>query len=675
MKKRYPFKFLDAYTQADRAIFFGRDAEIQQLYEMIFQTDLLLVYGASGTGKTSLLQCGLASRFQSHDWLPITVRRGSNLNESFAKALEQIGGAAQEHWEFEENAKPLSPLAQSIKGIYLNYFRPIYLIFDQFEELYILGSKDEQAEFIQTVQEILTVDQPVKLLFSIREEYLGHLYEFEKNIPELLQKKLRIEAMNLEKVRTVLEGINRLENGQVHLEKGKEKEIAELIFEKIRAKDKSLTIQLPYLQVFLDKLYLRIAQDENRQADALFTLTELEKMGDIGNVLQDFLEEQALEIAKILPCPIETVWQILSPFVTIDGTKEPLNLNQLSQKLPEQDQIFLKNAVKTFIDRRILRFLEHNELYEIAHDSLAKQIASKRTDEEIAILEIQRLIKTQSEAKNEVKEFFTEKQLNFIEMYLPKLVLNESETAWIERSKEHIERTQAAEKLRQQKELVEAKARADQEANLRSEAEQSEYKSRRNAKISIGVAFFAFFLAILAGMFFLEARQKQAVAQELLQENMIKDSLNQVEKYSRLIAEGKNFETAKNYLKAAERYEFAKEFAHDTTEINLLIGTCRFEDYMVKAQRLSGSGNFPQSILTYDSARLLNVKTDILRNHLVRLRNSLELRSKENKFFGDALSFFDTREQQKFNSKSQQWHVLVAEIQVILDKLPEKSDL
>ena len=92
MKKIYPFKFLDAYTKDDTGIFFGRDEEINSLYEMVFQTDILLLYGASGTGKTSLIQCGLASKFQAHDWLALPIRRGNNINESFEKVLKEAGG-------------------------------------------------------------------------------------------------------------------------------------------------------------------------------------------------------------------------------------------------------------------------------------------------------------------------------------------------------------------------------------------------------------------------------------------------------------------------------------------------------------------------------------------------------------------------------------------------------
>ena len=58
-----PFKFLDAFTLKDKDAFFGRDQEIDTLYSLVYKTPMVLVYGLSGTGKTSLIQCGLANRF------------------------------------------------------------------------------------------------------------------------------------------------------------------------------------------------------------------------------------------------------------------------------------------------------------------------------------------------------------------------------------------------------------------------------------------------------------------------------------------------------------------------------------------------------------------------------------------------------------------------------------
>ncbi|MFN0214817.1 MAG: hypothetical protein ACKVT2_11225, partial [Saprospiraceae bacterium] len=321
----------------------------------------------------------------------------------------------------------LSPLARSIKAIYLRHFKPLYLIFDQLEELYILGNMAEQDTFIGIVQEILRVEQPVKVILSIREEYLGHLYEFERRVPQLLRKKLRVEPMHLDKVKTVITRVGALPEGNIRLQTSEEDAIATGIFDKIKGKEKTLAIELPYLQVFLDKLYLQITGDESRKADALFTVAELEKMGDIGDVLRDFLDEQVLQTAQKLQQKPETIWRILSPFVTLEGTKEPLPEMDICKRMPDLSSTLIHSALEAFSNSRILRFTEQEQRYEIAHDSLAKQVHAKRSDEEIAILEVQRLVKSQVALKAETREYFTEKQMLFIEPYLPKLSLNEAE--------------------------------------------------------------------------------------------------------------------------------------------------------------------------------------------------------------------------------------------------------
>ena len=456
MQKKYPFKFLDAYKDTDKDIFFGRDNEIKQLYEMVFQNNLIIVYGASGTGKTSLIQCGLASQFQSHTWFPLPIRRGNNINESFEKALLQAGGskeATPQQWawidedshEQTQVSQELSPLAQQIKNLYAKTLRPIYLIFDQFEELYILGSKDEQSLFINTVKELLKVEQPLKIIFSIREEYLAYLYDFEKEVPELFRKKLRVEQMTSSKVKEILLGINAWSQSLISLERGREQEIADKIFEKVRGKERSLTIQLPYLQVFLDKFYIETTQDHSRKAEGTFTTDTLQKMGNIDNVLRAFLEEQVSDIAKELKHKEEDVWQILSQFITEDGTKAPLSFAQLQEKLKNEkalDKDFLQSIISGFDKRRILRKSEDGQLYEITHDSLAKQISEKQSAEDKAIKEISSLIKRGLQDYQKTGSLLSEKSLNYLfqSPYFTKIQLGEEEKQLIQKSESKIKR-------------------------------------------------------------------------------------------------------------------------------------------------------------------------------------------------------------------------------------------
>lgn len=463
MNKSYPFKFLDAYSKEDRAVFFGRDEEITNLYDMVFQSSVILIYGASGTGKTSLINCGLAGKFQPHDWLPLMVRRGNNINESLEKTLENEGGSvvASEmiDWtddlrgDFDDDQISLSPVGNAIRTIYQNSFRPIYLIFDQFEELYILGRKEEQEKFISTVKDILASQQPVKLIFSIREEYLGYLFEFEQSIPQLMQNKLRVEPMNLGKIKSVIVGASQYEGSNVSLKAGESDEIALGIFEKIRGNTKSLTIQLPFLQVFLDKFYRTITDDKSRQSDAEFSVEALEKMDQIGDVLVDFLNEQVTEITtklekKYSDISTETIWKILTPFTTLEGTKDPIGKKDLYARLPNIDRKLIDDTVSAFVQSRILRHEEDHNVFEVAHDSLAKPISEKRSAEETNLLEIRRMISGQAGVKKEAREPFTERQLIFMGPHLEKLELTQDEWDLINNSRTSIHRQKRKKRLR-----------------------------------------------------------------------------------------------------------------------------------------------------------------------------------------------------------------------------------
>src|SRR5690606_35682422 len=138
-------KFLDAYERKDRAVFFGREAEIENLFELVRLSKLVLVYGLSGTGKTSLIRCGLANKFSENQWQPVFVRRGNHLVDSIYTSLSEVLG---------EPIDRSLPLPDAIGTLYQRSFVPIYLIFDQFEELFVLGSETEQKNFFKILSEL-----------------------------------------------------------------------------------------------------------------------------------------------------------------------------------------------------------------------------------------------------------------------------------------------------------------------------------------------------------------------------------------------------------------------------------------------------------------------------------------------------------------------------------------
>jgi GTPase SAR1 family protein len=356
-----PFKFLDAYGKDDKDIFFGREDEIELLYQMSFQTNLLLVYGMSGTGKTSLVQCGLANKFDDSDWFEIFIRRKENINESLISELHKCDNEKAFEEEFST--------AQMVHSLYLDYLRPIYMIFDQFEEVFILGTEEEQEAFTQTISSLLKAELPCKIIMVMREEYLAHLSSFEKVIPQLFDKRLRVEPMNRSNARRVILETLNTERFGIHISND---DIADKIIDNVT--EGVGRVQLTYLQVFLDKLY-RVAQQRN--ANKLFFDESLvQEVGRIDDVLRDFLDEQ-MEIFAQEVDTRELGLKWLKHFVSDKETKMPVKRYELEHAMPELGKEKQNTYLQFFVNRRILRPLD-NDQYELIHDSMALKLAQTK---------------------------------------------------------------------------------------------------------------------------------------------------------------------------------------------------------------------------------------------------------------------------------------------------------
>lgn len=484
---KYPFKFLDAYDHNDKDIFFGRDEEIEALYKMVFQTNLMLVYGASGTGKTSLIRCGLANKFKPSQWLDLYIRRGENINESLLETIQQRTPQAvttttddEDDW-FEDlikdNDTPTgearantqlfesqNEVAQALNDLYLATFTPIYLIFDQFEEVFTLGEKAEQEAIIQTIEELVQLQLPVKIIIAIREEYLAKLYDLEQAIPQLRNKRLRIEPMNIPRVESIILNATNHEltaekpnkNANITLQKREEKAIAAAIVNKIREND--VDIQLPYLQVFMDRLYEEATGEPiQRTKTTTLTLNLVNSLGKIGDILVDFINRQSQVIRKTLNqkyrnLPDDIIWNILSPFATGDGTKKPIqqhNFELIETSLKNNQfstsnfQIFIRDAITELERSRILRFRRESQTYEVYHDTLAKQIAEKRSEDEKAYLKAKRIVTDGFATYKVTNTLLNKEQLAFVKPYEERIKSEDvNGKKYIEDSEKRIKRQQ-----------------------------------------------------------------------------------------------------------------------------------------------------------------------------------------------------------------------------------------
>jgi hypothetical protein len=352
-----PFKFLDPYGKNDADIFFGRDKETAQLFNAVHASNLTLLYGASGTGKTSLINCGLANKFYDTDWLPLFIRRKDNLNAAFDEALDIALSKKKD--STPADWKHL-PLAGKINWLFLDNFKPIYLMFDQFEELFILGTKEEQSLFYKNLKNILdTEGLPVKVIIIIREEWIAYLNEFEKVIPYLFDNRLRVEQMSYDTLCEVVEG-TLLHAGVQVIDW---KNVIDGILDNIR--DKKSGIELTNLQVYLDRVY-REAWKNSPNGKVNFTPSVISDVGKMENVISAFLDEELQKIElKMLNKGITNTkglpLEILFTLVSDDGTKQALDIAEIISNLPTNRNIKPDDVafcLNEFKNMRILKDVE-----------------------------------------------------------------------------------------------------------------------------------------------------------------------------------------------------------------------------------------------------------------------------------------------------------------------------
>lgn len=429
-----PFKFLDSYTREDRAVFFGRDQEITELYRRVFESKMLLVYGISGTGKSSLVNCGLASRFDESDWLPLNVRRGDNIIDSLNDA-------------FNKNA--LTPLKKSLnvseklQSIYLDHFKPVYLLFDQFEELFIFGSQEEKEGFISIVREIKESETQCRIIFIIREEFLAGMTEFEEKLPDIFTNRFRVEKMKRTNAISAVEGPCKVFG--IETETG----FSEELIDKLCPTGNE--IELTYLQIYLDRIF-RLATGEQHATHTAdpatrnpqpgtgtieFSKEVLSKAGSVSDLLGQFLDEQIREFADP-----ETGMSILKSFVSVQGTKKQMSEEDILGSVGafgilsgEPDLI---KYLEKFVELRILRERDEAGNYELRHDALAAKIYEEFTLSEKELLEVRQFVENAYQSFSTRNNYLSREDLEYLAPYEKNLYLSPILNQFVRDSREKL---------------------------------------------------------------------------------------------------------------------------------------------------------------------------------------------------------------------------------------------
>jgi tetratricopeptide (TPR) repeat protein/energy-coupling factor transporter ATP-binding protein EcfA2 len=196
---RRPYPGLRPFTRTESDLFFGRDGCIADMVARLEKTRFLAVLGSSGTGKSSLVKCGLLAHLEDDEattsWRFVEFRPGGDAFGRLAETLLKSGRAGDQHTpppqaeidrlkrRFAQEG-PRELIRWCSEG-HLAEGTSLLLVVDQFEELFRFQTSD-QRDAAQAFVSLLLESRwprgvaspqearfPIFVTITMRSEYLG----------------------------------------------------------------------------------------------------------------------------------------------------------------------------------------------------------------------------------------------------------------------------------------------------------------------------------------------------------------------------------------------------------------------------------------------------------------------------------------------------------------------
>jgi energy-coupling factor transporter ATP-binding protein EcfA2 len=261
-----PYPGLRPFHRHEADIFFGREAQTDQLLRKLQSTRFLAVVGPSGCGKSSLVRAGMIAGLEAgymaeagSRWRIAEMRPGNRPLRSLAETLvasadllPDWGGAAAPVPLVEAGLRS-GPrgLVELLDGSPLDDGSNLLLLVDQFEEIFRFrreGDPDEAEAFVSLLLETAREqDLPVYVVITMRSDFLGDCAVF-PGLPEVLNESMYLTPrMTREQCRQAIEGPAGVFGGRV------QESLVSLMLNELDPEPD----QLPVLQHALMRLWTR----------------------------------------------------------------------------------------------------------------------------------------------------------------------------------------------------------------------------------------------------------------------------------------------------------------------------------------------------------------------------------------------------------------------------------
>lgn len=385
---------LASYEEKDASIFYGREDEIAELSGDIFHNTQTIIYGPSGTGKTSLLKAGIFRKARENGFFPVYIRLNHDSGEAYAGQVirEVCTQAAAEKIDVENRIGYITPERLSLwEFFHCNIFwntgdfpvTPLVVI-DQFEEIFTLAKAPERVDdFFGQLSDLCDDRMPAyirqhlaeggqrvrypekvdyRCVLALREDFLARLEEYAARIPALKRNRYSLQAIHEKQAMDI---IIRPSQGIVA------EEVALEIVRKVTNRKEvrtgetnRLIVEPALLSLFCHELDRK--REERRQEK--ITAALVEEFGD--NIIKNFYRETIRLVSPATGNYLE------DRLLTSDGFRDRVSLRDALNRgvVKEELDILQKN--------RLIRIEEWDgaKRIEFTHDVLCKVAAERRNE-------------------------------------------------------------------------------------------------------------------------------------------------------------------------------------------------------------------------------------------------------------------------------------------------------
>jgi hypothetical protein len=375
---RRPYPGFAYFAEQDAAVFFGRDAQIVRGLDELRRlmrtgvSRMLVILGASGSGKSSFMRAGLWPRLRRDDraWLPLPIIRPERAVISgtygLVQALQQtiseprfaagfrLRGLPRSRPEIndfiEKTENGLVTLLDALREIGQaprlsgeNTLPPtIVIALDQGEELFNEEGRDEAERFIEILTNTLKADPRTLAIFAMRSDSFP-LVQAHASLAALPKDTFTLDMMLEGSYRAVIEEPARLiQPTSLRVDP----QLTDALLEEISGQD-----ALPLLAFTLAHLY------ENYAADNELTLSGYDWLGRVKGVIDTAVKQAfATGVAKG-ELPKDTMAQLALARAAFSSQLAQVNAaGQLVRRVATLDQIpaEARPLIEAFAEQRLL---------------------------------------------------------------------------------------------------------------------------------------------------------------------------------------------------------------------------------------------------------------------------------------------------------------------------------